>query len=65
MHVMSIHIGEFGIVYKAHIVKHKDGQVVFETMAVKTLKGELMMTHNGPMIYIIQCTILAQQCRFP
>ena len=34
-------IGEFGIVYKAHIVKHKDGQVITETMAVKTLKGEL------------------------
>lgn len=33
-------IGEFGIVYKAHIVKHKDGHVVTETMAVKTLKGE-------------------------
>ena len=36
-------IGEFGIVYKAHIVKHKDGQVVTETMAVKTLKGELKL----------------------
>ena len=32
--------GEFGIVYKAHIVKNKDGQIVTETMAVKTLKGE-------------------------
>ena len=33
--------GEFGIVYKAYIVKNKDGQIVMETMAVKTLKGEL------------------------
>ena len=32
--------GEFGIVYKAHIVKHKDGQVFTEIKAVKTLKGE-------------------------
>ena len=39
-HVHGFHIGEFGIVYKAHIVKHKNGQVVTETMAVKTLKGE-------------------------
>ena len=35
-----LHTGEFGIVYKAHIVKDKNGQVVTETMAVKTLKGE-------------------------
>ena len=36
----SFHTGEFGIVYKAHIVKNKNGQVITETMAVKTLKGE-------------------------
>ena len=47
------YIGEFGIVYKAHIVKHKDGQVVTEIMAVKTLKGEpdnasmQLGTHKG------------------
>ena len=39
-HVDCFRIGEFGIIYKAHIVKHKNGQVVTETMAVKTLKGE-------------------------
>ena len=39
-HSIQFHTGEFGIVYKAHIVKNKNGQVVTETMAVKTLKGE-------------------------
>ena len=38
--VILFHTGEFGIVYKANIVKNKNGQVVTETMAVKTLKGE-------------------------
>ena len=39
MHYVFYSIDVFlGIVYKAHIVKHKDGQVVTETMAVKTLK---------------------------
>jgi hypothetical protein len=34
------HTGEFGIVYKAHIIKNKGGIIVTEIMAVKTLKGE-------------------------
>ena len=38
---LHIILGEFGIVYKAHIPKHKDGQVITEIMAVKTLKGKL------------------------
>ena len=35
-----LQIGEFGIVYRGHIVKdHGTGQVVTDTVAIKTLKG--------------------------
>ena len=34
------HIGEFGIVYRGHIIKYQGtGQVVTDTVAIKTLKG--------------------------
>ena len=39
---MFVASGEFGIVYKGHLVKDQ-GQVVSEVVAIKTLKGEHMM----------------------
>ena len=40
--IVILHTGEFGIVYKGHIVKDQGTkQVVAETVAVKTLKGML------------------------
>ena len=39
--VVFVTSGEFGVVYKGHLVKHH-GQVVTETVAVKTLKGNCM-----------------------
>ena len=36
-YTMCLHVGEFGIVYKAHLVKL--GQSIPEVIAVKTLKG--------------------------
>ena len=33
--------GEFGVVYKGHLIKDQ-GQVVTETVAIKTLKGNCM-----------------------
>ena len=34
-------LGEFGVVYKGHLVKDQ-GQVIIETVAIKTLKGNCM-----------------------
>ena len=37
-------IGEFGIVYRGHIIKDTGtGQFVTETVAIKTLKGIIIM----------------------
>ena len=39
-------IGEFGIVYKGYIIKKsKQGNVVTDTVAVKTLKGIIIIIH--------------------
>ena len=39
-HHSLLHVGEFGIVYRGHIIKDKGtGQIVTDTVAVKTLKG--------------------------
>ena len=35
--ILCVYVGEFGIVYKAHLVKL--GQSIPEVIAVKTLKG--------------------------
>ena len=37
-------IGEFGIVYKGYIIK-KQGNIVTDTVAVKTLKGIIIIIH--------------------
>ena len=39
---MFVASGEFGVVYKGHLVKDQ-GQVVTETVAIKTLKGKCMV----------------------
>ena len=46
--IVILHTGEFGIVYKGHIVKDQGTkQVVAETVAVKTLKGMLPYQYHA------------------
>ena len=39
-------LGEFGVVYKGHITTNQ-GQVVTETVAIKTLKGMTVTVYIG------------------
>ena len=39
---MSFPSGEFGVVYKGHLIKDQ-GQFVTEMVAIKTLKGKCMV----------------------
>lgn len=40
---LPLHIGEFGVVYKAYLSAKNQATVVTDTVAIKTLKGSITM----------------------
>ena len=48
--IICAYLGEFGIVYKGYIVKEQ-GIIVTDTVAIKTLKGILILMYTIIIIF--------------